>query len=416
MAERHGPASLGRGAPTQPDLRPALQLLAAAPHRLLFFVGASNVLLAMSWWAYVLAGGTVAAIPGLPPSWLHAFLMQYQVLPAFIFGFLLTVHPRWTSQQPLSPWHYVPVGLGLFGGQLLTLAAAWSGATLLLHIGWLQTLAGWLSGIVILLLSYRHAVARDPYVVSTLAALGIGLLGVLAFGVWLHGGDIDWLRRMVQLGVMGLLLPIYLTVALRVFPFFAANVVDGYALYRPVGFLKLLWVAVLGHLACELAGLSAWRWLPDLLLAAALGWILWRWWPRAKAPPLLMVLFVGMLWLPLGLSLYALDSARLALGLLGLGTLPLHTIAVGFFGSILVAMVTRVTAGHSGRPLLLGRVAGTAFVAMQLVTVLRMLGSLLPDPAPWLAAAAVGWVLAFTPWILQSAWIWLTPRADGKPG
>jgi uncharacterized protein involved in response to NO len=393
-----------------------LRLLAAAPHRLLFLVGASNVLLAMIWWGYVLAGGAVPAVAGLPPSWLHAFLMQYQVLPAFIFGFLLTVHPRWTSQQALSPWHYVPVGLGLFGGQLLTLAAAWSGSTLLLHVGWLQTLAGWISGIAILLWSYRRTTARDPYVLSTLAALVIGLAGVLVFGAWLHGGDLGWLRIMVTLGVFGLLLPIYLTVALRVFPFFAANVVDGYVLYRPIGFLPLLWVGVLGHLACELAGYSSWRWLPDLLLTGALVWILWRWWPRAKAPPLLMVLFVGMLWLPLGLWLHVLDSARLALGLPGLGTLPLHTIAVGFFGSILVAMVTRVTAGHSGRPLQLGRVAGTAFVAMQLVTVLRMLGSLLPDPAPWLTAAAVGWVLAFTPWVLHSARIWLTPRVDGKPG
>lgn len=37
----------------RPSLSPSL--LAAAPHRLLFFVGASNVLLAMLWWAAWLA-------------------------------------------------------------------------------------------------------------------------------------------------------------------------------------------------------------------------------------------------------------------------------------------------------------------------------------------------------------------------
>ena len=31
------------------DLSP--RLLAAAPHRLMFFIGASNLLLAMAWWA-----------------------------------------------------------------------------------------------------------------------------------------------------------------------------------------------------------------------------------------------------------------------------------------------------------------------------------------------------------------------------
>ena len=27
-----------------------------------------------------------------------------------------------------------------------------------------------------------------------------------------------------------------------------------------------------------------------------------------------------------------------------------------------------------------------------------------------------GWLAAFLPWVVRSAWIYLTPRADGKPG
>ena len=34
----------------------------------------------------------------------------------------------------------------------------------------------------------------------------------------------------------------------------------------------------------------------------------------------------------------------------------------------------------------------------------------------WLVIAAWGWLLAFAPWVLRSAWIYLTPRVDGKPG
>src|SRR5690606_6552680 len=70
-------------------------VLAQAPHRLLFFVGACNVLLAMLWWAAWLAATRWQLWPMPQPSpyagWLHAFVMQYQVLPSFIFGFLLTV-------------------------------------------------------------------------------------------------------------------------------------------------------------------------------------------------------------------------------------------------------------------------------------------------------------------------------------
>ena len=52
-----------------------LRQIAAAPHRLLFFIGATNVLLAMAWWAYWLgAAYTGATTPTLPvaPGWLHA--------------------------------------------------------------------------------------------------------------------------------------------------------------------------------------------------------------------------------------------------------------------------------------------------------------------------------------------------------
>jgi uncharacterized protein involved in response to NO len=89
---------------------------------------------------------------------------------------------------------------------------------------------------------------------------------------------------------------------------------------------------------------------------------------------------------------------------------------IGFFGSLLVAMVTRVTQGHSGRPLVLGGVAATAFVIVQLVTVTRVIAELVPDALAWQAAAAIGWLLAFVPWVLRSGWIYLTPRTDGQPG
>src|SRR3546814_13872933 len=99
-----------------------------APHRLLFAVGAGNVLLAMLWWAAWLVATRWAPTsmpqPEVYAGWLHAIVMQYQVLAPFMFGFLLTVFPRWMGQEDLTKWHYVPVGVGLFGGQLLTLAGA----------------------------------------------------------------------------------------------------------------------------------------------------------------------------------------------------------------------------------------------------------------------------------------------------
>ena len=99
-----------------------------------------------------------------------------------------------------------------------------------------------------------------------------------------------------------------------------------------------------------------------------------------------------------------------------LGRAPAHALFVGFFGSLLVAMVTRVTQGHSGRKIEMPAVAWFAFAAIQLVTVARILADVSPDPGLWWAVAAAGWLVALSPWVARIGRIYLSPRADGKQG
>ncbi len=398
---------------------PSPKLLAEAPHRLLFFVGAGNVLLAMLWWALWLVDARwhVFAFPQprVYAGWLHAVVMQYQVLAPFMFGFLLTVFPRWMGQRELRRVHYLPVGIGLFGGQLLTLVGA-LGPERCLHIGAVLTLLGWAVGLSWLLrLAWRDR-GRNKHAVSCAAAMSLGWCGFALYAAFLHIPDARLMEASIKLGTFGLLLPVYFTVAHRMFPFFAGNVVPGYKPWRPEWMLAAFWACALAHLALELTHALRWTWLPDLgLFAISLAW-LWRNWPRGPMPRLLRVLFLGYAWLPVAMALYAAQSLLRLGGIDMLGRAPAHALFVGFFGSLLVAMVTRVTQGHSGRPLVFGGVATFAFAAIQCVCIVRIVAELVPDAFAWQAAAAIGWLLAFLPWVLRSGWIYLTPRADGKPG
>ena len=396
------------------------QLLANAPHRLLFFVGAGNVLVAMFWWTLWLIDARWHVIglrhPQVYGGWLHAIVMQYQVLAPFMFGFLLTVFPRWMGLSDLTRWHYLPVGMGLFGGQLLTLLGA-LGPAQLLHAGAVLTLAGWSVGLFFLLRLLWQDRGKTWHAVSCAAALVLGWFGLALYAAFLHVPDARLMFASIKLGSFGLLLPMYFTVAHRMFPFFAGNVVADYRPWRPMWVLAVFWPLVLLHLGLELVHGYAWLWLADLPLLALSGYWVARNWPYGKTPALLRVLFLGYAWLPIALALYAGQSGWYAMtGEFMLGRAPAHALFVGFFGSLLVAMVTRVTQGHAGRPLQLGRVAGFAFVAIQLVSVTRIFAELAPDQMAWQAAAAVGWLLAFAPWVLRSLGIYLSPRADGKPG
>lgn len=398
-----------------------LRLLAAAPHRLLFFAGATNVLLAMAWWALWLVDARWQLIgmqqPAVPAGWMHAIIMQYQVLPSFMFGFLLTVFPRWMNLPALRRRHYVPVGLGLLGGQALTLAGLGSGM-FLLEAGALLTVGGWIIGTVLLVRLAHRDGWRTWHAVSCTFALGFGQLGLTMYIIFLHMSEPRLLFAAIKIGSLAVLLPIYFTVCHRMIPFFASAALPGYRATRPMWALAAMWALAMTHVWLELRHGYAWLWLSDVPMAALTGWLLWSWWPRGTAmPALLRVLFLGFGWLPIAFALYTMQSIWYSTtGEFILGRAPAHALFIGFFGSLLVAMVTRVTQGHSGRPLVLGRAAGFAFTCVQLVAAMRVAAELLPNSLTWQALAGIGWVVAFLPWVLRSSWIYLTPRADGNAG
>ena len=406
------------------DTRQASQLslrrLGDAPHRLLFFIGAGNLLLAMAWWAAWLGAlrWPLAELhqPSPYAGWLHAFIMQYQVLPSFIFGFLLTTFPKWMGQPEFERWRYAPVGIGIFGGQIATLLGAmgWEAGIV---VGLFMTIAGWLAGLLTLGPLLWRERGTTWHARSCFAALCLGFIGLLAWLAHVLGASAFWAFVSIKIGTFGLLLPVYLTVAHRMFPFFAANVVPGYQAWRPLWLLAVLWPLALAHLVLELFHLYGLLWLVDLPLLAITGYMLWRWWPRGEKPRLLTVLFVGVAWLPLTFALYAGQSlAYEVTGVYWLGRGPAHALFVGFFGSVLVAMVTRVTQGHSGQGLYMPAVAWFAFIAIQVVAIMRVLAEVLPDTPAWQALAALGWLVAFGPWVARIGRIYLRPRADGRPG
>ena len=81
-------------------------------------------------------------------------------------------------------------------------------------------------------------------------------------------------------------------------------------------------------------------------------------------------------------------------------------------------MMTRVTLGHTGRPLQVAPMMTVSFVAVTASALVRVFG-------PWLRAdltrvavlsSAGLWALAFAIYLVGNARILVTPRPDGKAG
>jgi uncharacterized protein involved in response to NO len=398
-------------------------LLAAAPHRPLFLAGAVAVLLTMTWWTLELAslrfGWARWPQPTIPPVFGHAMLIQYGLFPLFMFGFLMTTFPRWMNGPLVPPKRFLPVAGGVLGGYVLGNVGL-LGLPAVLKLGLLVMLAAYLLGVGTLAGVLRAATDRNRHGWSCLAAFGMGTLGLVLFLAWLlvpgASPDLAWLA--VKLGTFGFLLPMYFTVCHRMLPFFSKNMVAGYDMWRPDWSLPVTWALLLAHVFLDWRGLAAWLWLCDLPLASvfAAHWLMWKPW-RCLRPGLLGVLHVAFAWLPVAFVLFGVQDLVLTVsGKSVLGLAPLHAMAIGFFGSMLVAMVTRVTHGHSGRPLQMHPVPWLCFILLQAVAVVRICAELERDRYLWLVVAGAGWLAAFLPWVLRSAWIYLTPRTDGKPG
>lgn len=401
-----------------------LEILHASPHRLPFLAGSLGFAGLALWWLaqmlYLHFGEFpffYAGMPQteLPPSLLHGPAMLYLAFAPFIFGFLLTVFPRWMSLPDIPASRYVWVSGPIFLGVVVALAGLWSGLDVLVLAGFALAAAGWLVAVMILLgllrRNAREGGERCWHAWSACAALILGLAGLLSALAFLQSWDSGWLTLANRIGMGGFLLPIFLTVAHRMIPFFAGNAVKGYVRWRPDWLLAILWLLLLARLGGELLPHEGLRTSANTGLALVTALMCSKWWPRGAAPGLLKVLLWGFAWAPAGFALAVIDGL-----LVPLGRGPDHALLIGFSGSLMIAMVTRVTQGHSGRPLEMNALAWTGFFAVQLAAVSRIIAALRFENGTLLAIAAAVFAAGLLPWLIRNAAIYLSPRSDGKPG
>jgi uncharacterized protein involved in response to NO len=394
-------------------------VLTSAPHRMFFATGLAWLAAWSAWWLLVL-GARAAGLDGLEPArpglLLHGGIMLFLVLPPFMYGFLLTVFPRWMPAPPPGRTAMLTAWWLLNGGNLAMLTGL-AGPLWLQWLGWLFAAAAKAVVITTLLRVLLRARERAPHAFAVLIGLGAGLAGMLLFTPVLVSGNFSTWPLVRGIGLWAFLLVVYFGVSHRMIPFFTSRVVRDYVSWRPDWILYLFVAFALVRAGLELVPARAW--LASVPLAVIAITCVLRWRPRQRAGVrLLDVLHISLAWLAVGLALAAAADLAAALGAPGLvGRAPLHALGMGFIGGMLIAMVTRVTLGHSGRPLALDGLNWRLFLGVQAAAVLRIAGEFLPGAGPALGAlAALTWVLVFGTWTARLLPIYLRPRADGVPG
>jgi uncharacterized protein involved in response to NO len=388
-----------------------------APHRTGFLLGTLLLLASLGWWTlemFARQNGAVIAT-GTPPIFLHGYLMLYGFFPLFMLGFIYTAGPRWLGVPPPRLPFYVPVMVGYAAGSLMTLAGGWF--PFLLPFGVALHALSWSGALVLWVGRMRASQAPDRRHAALIAtAFALGLCGQILALLWSLGVRPSAWQASVEVGLWGFLLPVFLTVCHRMVPFFSSNVLMPYTIWNPPALLFALVAMSWAHGALALFGAPTWP--LDLVFSALLATVTFRWGLlRAFKIPLLAMLHAALAWSSIALALYAAQGIFAGSGIAILGFAPLHALTIGFFATMLLGFVTRVSLGHSGRPLVAGRLAWTLYWLVHGVALTRVVADIVVgwQQAMYLASV-LGALVAFALWGTRFVPIYLKPRADGNQG
>lgn len=372
--------------------------LGAKGFRPFFLLAGAFAVVVVPLWVGSLSGGVIPAGPLGGAAW-HAHEMLFGYTVAVVAGFLLTAVENWTGRPTLR------------GGPLLGLAAIWAAA----RVGcWFP---GWPGAVLDLAFLPLVALGIGRPLVATRNLRNLPFV-VLLVGLWLADlavwldafGVRPGLAPIAHRVAVHLVAVIILVVTGRVVPMFTRNATGDATLRNLPALDRLAIGSTLALTALQVGPPSGVRAAIALVAGAATLGRMWGWWtPAVARQPLLWVLHLGHAAVGLGLGLSALPGG---------GTGPLHLLTVGGIGLLTVGMMARVSLGHTGRPLQIGRSITLAFAAVAAAALARALGPWL-DPSGalgwwWFAAAA--WSSGFGLFVAGYLPILTAPRVDGKPG
>jgi uncharacterized protein involved in response to NO len=381
----------------------------SAGFRPFFLLGALWSSLAIPIWLAFFAGHGQVPTALAPVIW-HVHEMIFGFGAAIVAGFLLTAIPNWTGRMPLQ------------GGPLASLVALWAiGRAAVL----LSAKIG-VDGAAVLDLAFPivflGVVAREITVgrnwrnLPMLAALTLLLLS----NVFVHleaVGIASTAELGNRLGVATLLMLISF-VGGRIIPSFTRNwlVKQRPEISTPASFdfidrvvLAVVALALVVWVIAPDSAIAPWT---ELVAGLAVGVRLARWRGYATLhEPLLWILHLGYGWLALGFLLLAFDRLTPVLP----QTTALHALTTGAIGTMTLAVMTRASLGHTGRPLAAGLGTTTIYLLVTLAAFLRLIAPL--GGAQYLlilSLAGAAWSGAFGLFVLLYARLLALPHVKGE--
>lgn len=334
----------------------------------------------------------------------HVHEMVFGFLPAVITGFLLTAIPNWTDRTPIR------------GSELLSLWALWLAGRVVMAVPFLSPLlSSIIDGaflVVVAGLSWREIIAGKSWPQAPIGVLvSLYASANVLFHIWtLSSSETDTAERMG----LALVLVLLSLIGGRVTPNFTRDfLVEQGRAGQPAPFSRvdglsvvLVAIAAVFWIVQPQALVTGWLWVAAGLLNLVrlmrwYGWLTWR-------EPLVLTLHVGFAWVVL--ALLVMGSAILGVGLSI--TDAIHALTTGAVGAMTLAVMTRASLGHTGRPKHAGLLTVCIYLLVNVGALLRVFGPSLDSSHLVLGLAAMSWSSAYLLFALIYGPFLLRPSLD----
>ena len=378
------------------------------PHFLL--AGLAALVLVPLWAVSFVAGTPLGS--GWPPTLWHGHEMLFGFIICAIAGFLLTAVPSWTGQK------------GYAGAPLVALALVWLIARIMILSSslWppLVTAAADLAFLPLLAALVAVPLARQRNRnTPLLLVLGLLWLANLAFHFAVIRSNPPLARHALILGI-DIVLILVTIIGGRIVPAFTTSAlrqrgiqdamksrlvltVMAVAIMVLIAVVDVLWPET--PIAGMLAGIAA--------VVQGLRLLQWRSLQTLRQP-IVWILHLAYAWLPVGLAL----KAAALLGGYAIGAFWLHALTIGTLATMITAVMTRASLGHTGRALVVHPLTTVGYVMLTAAALVRVFGLTalgLSYPQVVILTASF-WTASFALFVGVYAPILWGPRADGKPG
>lgn len=377
-----------------------------------FLSGAIFSMVAIVLWL-LMYRGVITLSPLGGGYWWHIHEMIFGFGGAIIAGFLLTAIQNWTGTR------------GAQGTTLLLLFTLWlvgrlvilfpdllgNSITTIIDLSFLPTVAFVLAKPIIAIKQYRNLFFIPLLLLFTLANLEMHL------AIYYPNSFIITFSAYAGVMLVTFLMSV---MAGRVTPMFTANGTNT-AKVNPLPWLDKitngsLGIAMLYLLLQPVIGFSELSFGVLLIIAGVfqtMRWLRWKPWITLNVPLLwsihISIKFIAYGLILLGLSYLITDIPSNHLW---------HLLTVGGMGGLILAMISRVSLGHTGRPLSPPKAIVFAYFSIILAALVRSIGPwVLPEKTVmFIDISGTFWLLAFGIFVVTYAPMLMSARKDGRPG